>query len=128
MSRFATSVNITTSRFTDPQRLFVAGLNDGERDENGEIFNVNIFRALNTYQFTDRLTLRNITEFNTYDRTVGLNLLASYRVNSGTAFYIGYDDHYQQYEQFHDQVNITDRGYLQTNRAIFTKNQYLFRY
>ena len=42
-----------------------------------------------SYQFTDRLTLRNITEFNTYDRTVGLNLLASYRVNSGTAFYIG---------------------------------------
>ena len=127
-SRFATSVNITTSRFTDPQGLFVAGLNDGERDENGEIFNVKIFRALNTYQFTDRLTVRNITEFNTYDRTVGLNLLASYRVNSGTALYIGYDDHYQQYEQFHDQVNITDRGYLQTNRAIFTKIQYLFRY
>ena len=127
-SRFATSVNITTSRFTDPQRLFVAGLNDGERDENGEIFNVKIFRALNTYQCTDRLTLRNITEFNTYDRTVGLNLLASYRVNSGTALYVGYDDHYQQYEQFHDQVNITDRGYLQTNRAIFTKIQYLFRY
>ena len=93
-SRFATSVNITTSRFTDPQHLFVAGLNDGERNENGEIFNVNIFRSLNTYQFTDRLTLRNITEFNTYDRTVGLNLLASYRVNSGTALYVGYDDHY----------------------------------
>ena len=54
--------------------------------------------------------------------------MASYRVNSGTAFYIGYDDHYQQYEQFHEQVNITDRGYLQTNRANFTKIQYLFRY
>jgi len=25
-------------------------------------------------------------------------------------------------------VNITDRGYLQTNRAVFTKIQYLFRY
>ena len=129
VSRFATNVNIRTSRFTDPRRLFVSGLNDGERDEDGEIFNVNILRSLNTYQFTDRLLLRNITEFNTYDRTVGLNFLATYRVNSGTAFYIGYDDHYQQYDQFYDdQVNITDRGYLQTNRAIFTKIQYLFRY
>jgi hypothetical protein len=129
VSRFATNVNIRTSRFTDPRRLFVSGLNDGERDEDGEIFNVNILRSLNTYQFTDRLLLRNITEFNTYDGTVGLNFLATYRVNSGTAFYIGYDDHYQQYEQFYDdQVNITDRGYLQTNRAIFTKIQYLFRY
>ena len=129
VSRFATNINITTSRFMDPRGLFVAGLNEGERDEDGEIFNVNILRSLNTYQFTDRLLLRNITEFNTYDGTVGLNFLATYRVNSGTAFYIGYDDHYRQYDQFYDdQVNITDRGYLQTNRAIFTKIQYLFRY
>ena len=128
VSRFATNINITTSRFMDPRGLFVAGLNEGERDEDGEIFNVNILRTLNTYQFTDRLLLRNITEFNTYDGTVGLNFLATYRVNSGTAFYIGYDDHYRQYEQFDDQVNITDRGYRQTNRAVFTKIQYLFRY
>ena len=128
-SRFATNINITTSRFTDPLGLFRPGVNDGERSEDGEIFNVNIFRALNTYQFTDRLALRNITEFNTYRGTVGLNLLATYRVNSGTAFYVGYDDHYQQYERFYDdQVNITDRTYLQTNRAVFTKIQYLFRY
>ena len=128
VSRFATNINITTSRFTDPLGLFVAGLNDGERNEDGEVFNVNIFRALNTYQVTDRLALRNITEFNTYRRTVGLNLLATYRVNSGTAFYVGYDDHYRQYELFDDQVNAIDRGYLQTNRAVFTKIQYLFRY
>ena len=129
VSRFATNINITTSRFTDPLGLFVAGLNDGERKEDGEVFNVNIFRALNTYQVTDRLALRNITEFNTYDGKVALNFLATYRVNSGTAFYIGYDDHYQQVDRFYDdQVNITDRGYLQTNRAVFTKIQYLFRY
>ncbi len=128
VSRFATNINITTSRFTDPLGLFVAGLNDGERKENGEVFNVNILRALNTYQFTDRLALRNITEFNTYRGTVGLNVLATYRVNSGTAFYVGYDDHYRQYEFFDDQVNAIDRGYLQTNRAVFTKIQYLFRY
>ena len=128
VSRFATNLSIQTSRFTDPLGLFVDGLNRGERGEEGEIFDVNIFRALNTYQFTDRLALRNITEFNTYRGTVGLNLLATYRVNSGTAFYIGYDDHYRQYELFDDQVNAIDRGYLHTNRAIFTKIQYLFRY
>ena len=128
VSRFATNINITTSRFMDPLGLFAAGINDGERSEDGEIFNVNIFRALNTYQVTDRLALRNITEFNTYRGTVGLNLLATYRVNSGTAFYVGYDDHYRQHELFDDQVNAIDRGYLHTNRAVFTKIQYLFRY
>ena len=128
VSRFASNINITTSRFTDPNQFFIPGLNDGERDDNGEIFNVNIVRALSTYQFTDRLLFRNIAEFNTYDQTLGLNFLITYRVNSGTAFYIGYNDHYQQREQFDDQVNITGTGYQQTNRAIFTKVQYLFRY
>ena len=127
-SRFQSQINITTSRFTDPNGFFIHGINDGERDENGLIFDVKIFRALSTYQFTDRLLFRNITEVNTYDETLGLNFLFTYRVNSGTAFYIGYDDHYLQREQFDDQVNITGTGYLQTNRAVFTKFQYLFRY
>ena len=65
---------------------------------------------------------------NTFDETLGLNFLLTYRVNSGTAFYVGYDDHYRQAEQFDDQVNLTSTGYQQTNRAIFTKFQYLFRY
>ena len=128
VSRFASNININTSRFTDPNGFFIPGLNDGERDESDQIFNVNIFRALSTYQFTDRLLFRNITEFNTFDQTLGLNFLFTYRVNSGTALYIGYDDHYQQREQFDDQVNITGTGYQQTNRAVFTKFQYLFRY
>ena len=128
VSRFQSNININTSRFTDPGRFFVPGVNEGERAENGLIFNVNIFRALSTYQFTDRLLFRNITEFNTYDQTLGFNFLFTYRVNSGTAFFIGYDDHYRQREQFDDQVNITGTGYQQTNRAVFTKFQYLFRY
>ena len=130
VSRFQSQINISTSRFSDPGGFFVHGINDGERDENGQIFDVKIFRALSTYQFTDRLLFRNITEVNTYDETLGLNFLFTYRVNSGTAFYIGYDDHYLQREQFEieDQVNITGTGYQQTNRAVFTKIQYLFRY
>ena len=128
ISRFSSNININTSRFTDPNGFFVPGLNDGAVDENGTVFNVNIFRALSTYQFSDRSLFRNITEFDTFDQTVGFNFLLTYRVNSGTAFFVGYDDHYQQREQFDDQVNITGTGYQQTNRAIFTKFQYLFRY
>ena len=128
LSRFSSEVNITTSRFNDPSGLFVPGVNDGDRSAHGEIFNVKILRALSTYQFTDRLLFRNITEVNSYDETLGLNFLFTYRVNSGTDFYVGYDDHYHQRSQFDDQVNITDTGYQQTNRAVFTKSQYLFRY
>ena len=128
MSRFSSEIRVTTSRFTDPYGFFVPGLNEGERDENGELFDVKIFRALSTYQFTDRLLFRNITEVNSYDETLGLNFLLTYGVNSGTALYVGYDDHYRQREQFEEQMNITGTGFQQTNRAVFTKFQYLFRY
>lgn len=129
VSRFAPNINIRTSRFTDPNRFFIPGLNDGERSEDGEIFDVKIFRAQSTYQFTNRLLFRAITEFDTYEETLGLNFLVTYRVSAGTVFYIGCDDHYQQRDQLlQDQVNIAGSGYQRTNRAIFTKFQYLFRY
>jgi TolB-like protein len=128
MSRIHSKFNINRSRFTDPMGLFIPGVNTGEVDESGKVFTVNIIRALTTYQFSDRLLLRNISEFNTFDQKLGLNVLLTYRVNSGTAFYIGYDDHYQQREQFDDREIFSGSGYQQTNRAILTKIQYLFRF
>jgi len=127
VSRFETQVNVTTSRFTDALNLFNPVLNTGERAEDGLIFNVKIFRTLTTYQFTDRLLFRNIAEYNTFEKILGLNFLLTYRVNSGTAFYFGYDDHYQQGIRYDKELFPTTR-YQQTNRAIFTKIQYLFRY
>ena len=65
-------------------------------------------------------------------------MLVSYRVNAGTVFYIGYDDRYRQGDHILgedlDGDGISD--YLfpsvttlqRTNRAFFTKFQYLFRY
>ena len=60
------------------------------------MFDVKIYRAQSTYQFTDRFLLRNIMEYNTFSRKVGANVLFTYRVNSGTVFFIGYDARYQQ--------------------------------
>ena len=128
LSRFQSNININTRRLTDPMRQFIPGVNRGEVDENGVVFNVNIFRALSTYQFSERLLFRNITEVNTFDQELGLNFLLTYRVNSGTAFFVGYDDHYRQREQFNDHELFPGSAYQQTNRAIFTKVQYLFRF
>ena len=96
-----------------------------------EVFDVKIFRASTTYQFTDRLLIRNILEHNTFSGTLGVNLLATYRVNSGTVFYIGYDDRYRQGDLIFDDDGdplffATDLE--RTNRAFFTKISYLFRY
>ena len=121
--RLQSDMNINTRRFVDT----LGG---------GEVFNVKIYRALSTYQFTDRFVFRNIAEYNTLDKTLALNLLLTYRVNAGTVFYFGYEDHHQQadlIERDRDGDGVPDRLYYtserrRTNRALFLKLQYLFRY
>ena len=119
VSRLQARLSLNTSRFLDPATA----------DE--EVFDVKILRAFTTYQFTDRLLLRNINEYNTWDKTVDVNLLFTYRVNAGTVFFFGYDDHYQQADQIFDpddEFFFASADLRRTNRAIFTKLQYLFRY
>ena len=124
VSRWQTRININTNRFVDVTR------------GDALVFDVNIFRSLTTYQFTDRLVFRNISEYHSFDQRLSLNLLLTYRINSGTVFYVGYDDRYQQGDLIERDANgdgIDDRYFpttsmLRTNRAFFTKLQYLFRY
>ena len=115
-SRFQSEIALNTSRLIDP------------RSDDTLVFDVKILRILSTYQLTDRFVLRQITEYDTFDRTVGLNTLVTYRVNAGTVFFVGYDDHYQQADLFDDTLFPGTSVYRRTNRAVFTKLQYLFRY
>jgi len=113
-SRLQSEISLNTSRFTDVRT-------------DTRVFDVKILRTRATYQFTDRLLLRNIIEYDTFEKTVGGNLLASYRVNAGTVFFVGYDDHYRQGNQIDERLFPTT-AMVRTNRAVFTKLQYLFRY
>ncbi|MFN7980661.1 MAG: DUF5916 domain-containing protein [Vicinamibacterales bacterium] len=114
-SRLQSELNLTTSSFRDVRT-------------NTDEFTIRIYRLLTTYQFTDRLLLRNIIDYNNYDRTLGGNLLLTYRVNAGTAFYVGYDDRYKGADKISTTLYPGDTDYMRTNRAIFAKLQYLFRY
>jgi hypothetical protein len=116
VSRFQSVIKLSTSSFADVRT-------------DTKVFDVKIFRAQTTYQFTSRLLIRNITEFNSglgSNHTAFQNILATYRVNSGTAFYVGYDDRFRQGDAI-DATVFPDRTYRRTNRAVFTKLQYLFR-
>ena len=113
-SRLQSSISANLSRLVDPRT-------------DAEVFDVKIFRTETTYQFTERLLLRNIMEYNTFDRTLDANLLVTYRVNSWTVFYVGYDDHYEQGNRI-DPLLFPTNEFRQTNRAFFTKFSYLFRY
>ena len=119
-SRLQADVGVDFSHLQDPR-------------SDTEVFDVRIYRAFTTYQFTERLLLRNILEYNTFDKTVDANILVTYRVNSGTVLFVGYDDHYQQGDFIDFGETIAERFLVsnnleRTNRAFFTKFSYLFRY
>ena len=118
ISSLQSRISVDTSRFTDPTR------------DDAEVFDVKIFRAQTTYQISNPLLVRNITEYDTFDKQFDFNVLLTYRVNGGTVFYVGYDDHYQQADQIEDldEQLFLSNDLRRTNRAIFTKLQYLFRY
>ena len=113
VSRLQSQVNVELSRLDDPRSDTL-------------VFDIQVLRGLTTFQFTERLLLRNIMEYNSFDRTLDGNVLLTYRVNSGTVFYLGYDGHYQQEDRLDPLRYLTER-YRRTNRAIFTKISYLFR-
>ena len=113
MARLNADLLFISSRFRDPF-------------SNDQIFDVKIGRALTTYQFTNRLSIRNILEYNAFTTQLAVNFLATYRVNSGTVFFVGYDDHYQQGHLI-DATLYPGSQFQQTNRAFFTKISYLFR-
>ena len=124
MSRLNADLALITSRLHDPRT-------------SAQVFDVKILRNFATFQFTERLLLRNILEYNTFNRTLGANLLVTYRVNSGTVFYVGYDDRYQQAERIFGEDDPIFGGddplffttdFARTNRAFFMKISYLFRY
>ncbi len=115
-SRFEANLSLNLSRFRDPRDV-------EEKDE----FSVQIYRLRATYQFTDRFQVRNIFEYDTYAGKTGVNLLLTYQINSGTAFFLGYDDRFQQAININDEIYDTSR-LLRTSRAFFMKFSYLFRY
>ena len=113
-TRLRTEFTMISSDFTNPL--------DGV-----DVFNVKIFRTRTTYQFTERLLLRHIAEHNTQSVTVGNNILFTYRINAGTVVFAGYDDRFQRGSRI-DSILFPTTALQRTNRAVFGKISYLFRY
>ncbi len=119
--------SISTSLNLNATRLTIDGV---------EEFDVKILRASTTYQITEKFGIRNITQFDSLNKKLDFNLLGTYRINAGTVFFVGYDDHYQQANRISGDLDgdgfdeqLFYRNDLQrTNRAIFVKLQYLLRY
>jgi hypothetical protein len=106
------------------------------------IFNNHLLRSKVNYQFTRALSLRAIFDYNAVlpnpalvalDRTKRLtgDLLLTYLVNPGTAFYIGYSDGYENLAigpTLPPSFRRTGSPTTSTARQLFVKVSYLLRF
>jgi hypothetical protein len=114
----------------------------GEPAARTTIYNNHIVRSKVNYQFTRELSFRAILDYNgvlpnaslvTLERTkrMGYDLLVSYLLHPGTAFYVGYTDIYENLMQDPSRppyLKLSGFPDMNTGRQIFVKLSYLFRF
>ncbi|QXD16786.1 carbohydrate binding family 9 domain-containing protein [Rhodocaloribacter litoris] len=110
-TRLSLQPNFTFARLTD-------------RDTGDEVFSGYILRVRTSYQFTRRLFLRLVTQYNDFARTLEVDPLLTYKVNPFTALYLGST---HDFRDFREEARGFFAGYYPTGRQIFFKLQYLFR-
>jgi hypothetical protein len=105
-SRLKTSFTWTTAKLSD--------LHDST-----EFFKGNIIRNITTFQFTKRIFLRNIVQYNTFSKTFSVYPLINYKFNAFTMFCAGMTQDLLNYNQ-------TDYKFRTSGYQYFVKLQYLF--
>jgi hypothetical protein len=86
----------------------------------GELFfDGYIARTVTKYQFTAELLLRVIAQYDSFDKSLELYPLISYKLNPFTTFYAGSTYNAARFDD--------PFGFTQTGRQFFLKLQYLWR-
>ncbi len=93
-------------------------------DDDTNYYSGNIYRLTGKYNFSRKLFLRLISQYNSFNERLQVYPLLYYKHNPFTKFYIGMTDNLQKYNQPGPAgVN----GFRQTQREFFVKFQYLIR-
>lgn len=81
-----------------------------------------ILRNKTSFQFTKKLFLRLVTQYNSFSKQFDIDPLFSYKWNPFTIFYIGSTHDLAEYT-----TGNSKSRYVETSRQFFAKFQYLFR-
>jgi len=92
----------------------LSSVKTGEKYYSGDIS-----RFVGMYNFTKRLFVRMISQYNSFNKEVQIYPLVYYKVNPFTIFYAGMTDYADNYG--------SPYGFRRTNREFFVKFQYLIR-
>jgi hypothetical protein len=92
------------------------------------VYTLDIINTRTTYQFTRALALRGIAQYDSARKRVLTDFLGSYEPRPGTVVYAGYGALIEQ-RDFIDGQWIAQRGdFLTTQRGLFFKASYLYRF
>jgi hypothetical protein len=125
------------SSLNTSQRSLVAAAPVGAR-----VFTNHLIRSKVNYQFSRRLGLRLILDYNSVlpnpqlaalekEKHIGVDALFTYMLNPGTALYVGYTDLYENYALnplASPELYRTNKPELNTGRQFFVKLSYLVRF
>jgi len=99
------------------------------RDSNGErVYTVDLVNLKTTYQFNKYMSVRAIERYDSSRKRVLLDFLASYEPVPGTVAYAGYGTLLDR-QDWNGEEFVNGRGnYLTTQRGLFFKLSYLYRF
>jgi len=85
-----------------------------------------IIRSKNTFQINSKLFIRAIVEYNSFEKDINLDLLASFTYIPGTVIHLGYGSLFRQTE-WNEHEYQPGSDYLEFKRGFFFKASYLWR-
>jgi hypothetical protein len=97
-------------------------------DTHARVYTLDILYSRTTYQFTRQFFLRGIEQFDSSQRRVLTDFLASYQLRPGTVVYAGYGSLIERRAFEHDEWLAGQGNYLTTRRGLFFKASYLYRF
>jgi hypothetical protein len=92
------------------------------------VYAVNILNSRTNYQISKRFAVRAIAQFDSSRRRVLTDFLGSYELIPGTVAYAGYGSLFEQRSWDGEQWHSGSGNYLNTQRGLFFKVSYLYRF
>lgn len=99
-----------------------------QRSSDGEpVYDLNIVNTTSTYQFSRYFFLRGILRYDSYDKELLTDFLASFTLIPGTVLQLGYGSIYDRRKWQNDQWTMDSGSFVEMHRGIFFKASYLWR-
>jgi len=93
-----------------------------------KVYEVNIFYTRATYQFSKYFFVRAIAQYNSFQSRMLTDFLASFTFIPGTVIHLGYGGLYEKSEGMNDGLAVSKSNLINTERSIFFKASYLWRF